>query len=203
MRNVRKSLRKKIPIFFLHTYVSDESKNKKINFLRICWNESKKCSSKSEEKKLSVLKKFKRKKLSNEKIKKKRKIGFASFWTKNSILPLLRRGPTCRSRLFFQLRVCWTPPPPPLRSDHLDIRDAQCAENNDGCIISSYITSRLGAMGVQNRRFGRPKIQFFPKVAKFAGKIEIDLTLIFFCIDDFFCAIYSFWDMIDFFCRTW
>ena len=34
-------------------------------------------------------------------------------------------------------------------------------------------------------------------MAKLAGKIGIDLKLIN-CINDFFCAILSFWDMIDF-----
>ena len=41
-------------------------------------------------------------------------------------------------------------------------------------------------------------------MVKFEGKIEIDLALIF-CINQFFGAILSFWDMIDFvffFCST-
>ena len=42
-----------------------------------------------------------------------------------------------------------------------------------------HITSRLGATGVQKGRFGRPKIEFSSKVAKLAGKIGIDLMLIF------------------------
>ena len=65
------------------------------------------------------------------------------------------------------------------RSDHLDIRDAQCAETKDVVKISHHIISRSGAMGVQRIRFGRPKIQFSLKVAKLAGQIGIDLTLIF------------------------
>ena len=52
-------------------------------------------------------------------------------------------------------------------------------------------------MDFQKERFGHPKIQFSSKVAKFAGKIAIDLTLIF-CMNDFFCAILSFWDKNDF-----
>ena len=52
----------------------------------------------------------------------------------------------------------------------------KCAEN---------FISRFGAVDVQKKRFERPKIQFSSKVAKFAGKIEFDLALIF-CIDDFF-----------------
>ena len=42
-----------------------------------------------------------------------------------------------------------------------------------------------------------PKFFFLSKVDKLAGKIGIDLKLIN-CINDFFCAILSFWDMIDF-----
>ena len=74
---------------------------------------------------------------------------------------------------------------PPLRSGHLDIKDAQCAEIKEGRKISYHIISRLGAEGVQKWRFGRPKIHFFSKMAKFAGKTGIDLTLIFH-INDFF-----------------
>ena len=46
-------------------------------------------------------------------------------------------------------------------------------------------------MVVQKGRFGRTKIKFSTKVFKFAGKIGIDLTLIF-CMNEFFCAILSF-----------
>ena len=59
--------------------------------------------------------------------------------------------------------------PPPLRSGHINIRDEQCAKNKDGRKISDHIISRLGAMGVQKGRFGRPKIQLSSKVTKFAG----------------------------------
>ena len=79
----------------------------------------------------------------------------------------------------------------PLRSGYLDIKDAQCAETKDVLKISFHIISRLGVMGVQKERFGRLKIQFSSKVAKFSEKKGIDLTLIF-CINDFFCAILSF-----------
>ena len=58
---------------------------------------------------------------------------------------------------------------PPLRSGHLDIRDALCAKKNEGLKISYHIISRLDAAAFQNRRFGRPKIQLSPEVAKFAG----------------------------------
>ena len=59
--------------------------------------------------------------------------------------------------------------PPPLTSGHLDIKGAQCAQKSDGRKISYHIISRLGAMGIQKERFGRPKIQLFSKIAKFAG----------------------------------
>ena len=72
-----------------------------------------------------------------------------------------------------------------LRSGDLHTQDAQCAENDDGRKISYQIISRLGAVGVQKGHFGCPKIQFYSKMAKFAGWTGIDLTLIF-CIFDFF-----------------
>ena len=65
---------------------------------------------------------------------------------------------------------------------------AQLPQKNEERKIAYYIISRLEATAVQKGRFGRPKIQLSPKVAKWAGLIEID----------FFCAILSFWDMIDF-----
>ena len=53
----------------------------------------------------------------------------------------------------------------------------------------------------QQGRFGRRKIQLSSKVAKFAKWIGIDLTLIFY-INDFSCAILSFWntDSFSIFC---
>ena len=54
--------------------------------------------------------------------------------------------------------------------------------------ISHHIISRLGATNVPKGRFGRPKLQLSSKMAKFAGQIGIDPTLIF-CVNDFFCAI--------------
>ena len=58
---------------------------------------------------------------------------------------------------------------PPLRSGHLNIKDALCAIKNDGRKTLYHIISRLVAVGVQKGRFGRPKIQFCSKVAKLAG----------------------------------
>ena len=45
------------------------------------------------------------------------------------------------------------PPPLHLRSDYLDIKNAQCAENKDGRKTPDHIISRLGAGIVQKRRF--------------------------------------------------
>ena len=42
------------------------------------------------------------------------------------------------------------------------------------------------------------KEKVFSKVAKFTGKINIALTMIFLFQDFFFCATFSFWDMVDF-----
>ena len=65
---------------------------------------------------------------------------------------------------------------PTLKSDHLDIKDTQCAETKD--------------LDQKVQKDGQ-KIKFSSKVTKFAGKIGIDLTLIF-SINDFCCAILSF-----------
>ena len=43
---------------------------------------------------------------------------------------------------------------PSLRSDHLNINDAQCAENKDGLKIVFHIISRLGATGVKRGVLG-------------------------------------------------
>ena len=61
------------------------------------------------------------------------------------------------------------PHPPLLKSGHLDIKYAQCAENKDVSKISYHIISRVGAVGIQKGRFGHQKIQFSSKVAKFSG----------------------------------
>ena len=61
-------------------------------------------------------------------------------------------------RALSQLRICRNPPLPLLRSGHLDIKDAQCAENKDGRKISYQIISCLGATGVQKGHFGRLQI---------------------------------------------
>ena len=58
---------------------------------------------------------------------------------------------------------------PPIRSGHLDIKDAQCDKKNDGHKISYHIISRWGTAAVQKGRFERPKIKLSSKVAKFAG----------------------------------
>ena len=56
---------------------------------------------------------------------------------------------------------------PPLRSGNLDMKDPQRAENKDGRKISYHIISCLDVAGDQKWRFGGPKIQPSPKVAKF------------------------------------
>ena len=65
--------------------------------------------------------------------------------------------------------------PPPLRSDHIVIKDLQCADKYDGRTISYHITSRLGAAGVQMGRFGRPKIQLSSKRQNLQGRLELIL----------------------------
>ena len=52
-------------------------------------------------------------------------------------------------------------------------------------------------MGVRKVQKDVQNIKFSWKVTKFAGKIGIDLMIIF-CMNDFFCDIVSFWDMVDF-----
>ena len=82
----------------------------------------------------------------------------------------------------FPTKDMQTPHPPSFKIGHHDINDAQCAETK--------ILSRFRVMGIQKGRYGRPIIQFSPKVAKFAGKIGIDLTIIFF-INEFFVLLDS------------
>ena len=75
--------------------------------------------------------------------------------------------------------------PSPLRSCHLYTKDAQCAETKD-------VTEKIISHHIAFLSYWRPKkvqkvaqrITFFSKVAKFAEKIRIDLT-IFFSMNDF------------------
>ena len=53
----------------------------------------------------------------------------------------------------------------PIKSGYIGIKDAQYAENKDGGKIHHIGFRRRGR---QKGRFGRPKIQFSSKVAKFA-----------------------------------
>ena len=71
------------------------------------------------------------------------------------------------------LNLGYADPPSLYRSSHLDIKDAQCAENKDVLKISYHIISCLGVIGVQKWHFGRPKIHFFSKVGRFTGKLGI------------------------------
>ena len=82
-----------------------------------------------------------------------------------------------------QVSICR---PTLLRSGHLDIKDTQCTETKDVLKISYHIILRFRVMGVQKGRYGCLKIKFSSEVAKFAGKIGIDLTFIF-RIYDFLC----------------
>ena len=61
--------------------------------------------------------------------------------------------------------------PLPLRSGHLDIKDAQCAENKDVCKISYHIISRWVAAGVQKGAFWAPKNSFVFKNGQISGQI--------------------------------
>ena len=54
-----------------------------------------------------------------------------------------------------------------------------------------------GRCGNSKRAFWAPKKSLSSNVAKLAGYSGFDLALIF-CMNDFYCAILSFWDMIDF-----
>ena len=85
----------------------------------------------------------------------------------------------------------------PLRSGHLDIRDAQYAETKDVLKRSYHIISRFQDRGVQKRRYGRRKMKFSSKVAKFSEKIRTDLITNF-NINSFFCVTLSFWDIVNF-----
>ena len=78
------------------------------------------------------------------------------------------------------------------RSGHLDIKDAQCAETKNVLQKSYHIISCFPDMGAQKRHFRCPKIKFSSKVAKFARKIEIDLTIIFRINDFYFMRILVF-----------
>ena len=87
---------------------------------------------------------------------------------------LLKRGPV-------PTKDMQTPLPSPfLRSGHIDIKV------EDVLKISYHIISRFRVMASKNKgRFRHPKIKLSSKVAKLAGKIRIDLIMIF-CINSFF-----------------
>ena len=73
----------------------------------------------------------------------------------------------------FQLRICRPPPLLyPLRSGHLDIKDAQCAETKDVLKMSYHIISRLGIMGIQKECFRHPKFNFFLKWPNLQGILK-------------------------------
>ena len=97
-----------------------------------------------------------------------------------------------RFKLWLFLNLGYAAPSPPLKSDHLDIKDAQSAENKDEMKKSYHTSSRFWVMGDQKVKKDAQKIKFSSEVVKFAEKIGINLT------QNFFCAILSFLDMIDF-----
>ena len=68
------------------------------------------------------------------------------------------------------------------------MKDAQRAETKDVLKKLYYIISRFWAMGVQKVQKDAQKIEFSSEVVKFAGKIRIDLIIIF--------NIYSFFFVI-------
>ena len=49
----------------------------------------------------------------------------------------------------------------------------------------------------KKKKIWAPEIQIYFKMAKFAGKIGIELALIF-CVSNIFCLILSFWDTVTF-----
>ena len=81
-------------------------------------------------------------------------------------LPLITSERSER-RVVSQLRIC-RPPPPSLKSGHLDIKDAQCAETKD-VLKKSYrdfelwafkkrlVHSKIKFLVAQNVPFGRPQ----------------------------------------------
>ena len=86
---------------------------------------------------------------------------------------------------------------PPLRSGHLCIKDAQYAQTKEKLYLRFFRYLVFELLASKRLTKDSQKIRFSSNVAKFTGKIRIDLTMIF-RTDDFFCAILSFCDMIDF-----
>ena len=61
----------------------------------------------------------------------------------------------------------------------------------------NFFISRFWVTGVHRFEKDAQKITFSSEVAKFAGKIRIDLIMIFY-INQFFWVTHSFWDIINF-----
>ena len=63
----------------------------------------------------------------------------------------------------------------PLRSGHLDIKDAQYATYKDGRKISYHNISRLGAAGKRSKRgvVGARKFHFLKKWPNLQGRLEL------------------------------
>ena len=66
------------------------------------------------------------------------------------------------------------PPSPHLRSGHVDIKDAQCAENKDGRKISNHIMfiSRLAVRALKRGFFGTQKFNFLQKWPNLQSRLE-------------------------------
>ena len=60
--------------------------------------------------------------------------------------------------------------PHPLRSDHLDRKHAQCAENKDFRKVVYHIISRMGATGVQKKKLA-PKNPYFFRSGQISKEI--------------------------------
>ena len=96
-------------------------------------------------------------------------------------------------RALSQLRICRPPCPHSLRSSHLDIKDAQCAKKMIGVKFDITSYRAWAPRGSKKDVLGTQKFNFFQKLTNMQGRLEYDLTLIL-CINDFFCAILSFWE---------
>ena len=70
----------------------------------------------------------------------------------------------------FHLRICR---PSPLRSGHLDIKDAQCDATKVARKISYYIISRLGAVGSKRSVLGIKKFNFLQNWPNLQSRLEL------------------------------
>ena len=98
-----------------------------------------------------------------------------------------------------QLRICKHPPPPSLRSGHLDMKDAQCVLKKMISVKFHMTPYRVWSPQAPKRAQITPqKFNSLQKWPNIQGRLELIFCTWNFCMNDFFCAILSFWDMIDF-----